>query len=71
MHTCDMPARRTKAVKSRAMNLGPLSDMMRGRASGNSFRARWRIVSTSSVVIRPRNSLYTRQLVAPSRIAQR
>src|SRR6185436_4990243 len=46
-----MPVRRMNSLKSRAMNCGPLSEMMRGCSSGYFSRARWRMHSTSASVI--------------------
>jgi hypothetical protein len=40
------------SLKSRAMNCGPLSEMIRGLTSGYRSRARWMIVSMSASVIR-------------------
>ena len=39
---------RMNSLKSRAMNCGPLSEMIRGRSPGYCSRARWMIVSTSA-----------------------
>ena len=47
-----MPQIRMNSLKSLAMNCGPLSEMIRGRASGYRSRARWMIVSTSASVMR-------------------
>ena len=41
-----MPVRRMNSLKSRAMNCGPLSVMIRGFASGNFSLARCRMIST-------------------------
>lgn len=43
-----------------AINCGPLSEIMRGHASGNFSRARCKIVVTSCVVIDSRSSQCTR-----------
>ena len=54
-----MPQIRMNSLKSLAMNCGPLSEMIRGRASGNRSRARWMIVSTSASVMLSRISQWT------------
>ena len=46
-----MPEMRMNSLKSRAMNCGPLSEMMRGFASGYFSLARSRISSTSASLI--------------------
>src|SRR5437867_3895914 len=51
-----MPQRRMNSLKSRAMNCGPLSEMMRGEARGNCSRARCKMISTSASVIASRIS---------------
>src|SRR5207249_12212952 len=47
--TCVMPEMRMNSLKSRAMNCGPLSEMIRGRASGCFSLAAWRIISISGL----------------------
>ena len=54
-----MPQMRMNSLKSLAMNCGPLSEMIRGRASGNFSRARWRMISISASVIDSRISQWT------------
>src|SRR5437763_1316396 len=44
-----MPEMRMNSLKSRAMNCGPLSEMIRGRASGCFSLAAWRIISISGL----------------------
>src|SRR6266851_4015010 len=46
-----MPEIRMNSLKSLAMNCGPLSEMIRGRASGGSSLARSRMTSMSASVI--------------------
>jgi hypothetical protein len=48
------------SLKSRAMNCGPLSEMIRGVAWGNFSRARCKMISTSASVIDSRISQCTR-----------
>src|SRR5215471_11624251 len=56
-----MPQTRMNSLKSLAMNCGPLSEMIRGLASGNFSRPRWMICSMSTSVIVARISWWTTQ----------
>ena len=59
VRTCVIPAIRMNSLKSRAMNCGPLSEMIRGFASGYFSRARCRMTSISASVIDSRKSQWT------------
>lgn len=54
-----MPVMRMDSLKSRAMNCGPLSVMMRGVRPGYNSRARWMMVSTSLSSILSRALTYS------------
>ena len=54
-----MPAMRMNSLKSRAINCGPLSEMIRGFASGYFSRARYKMTSISASVIDSRKSQCT------------
>jgi len=55
-----MPEMRMNSLKSRAMNCGPLSEMIRGFASGYFSLARSRITSMLASFIDSRRSQCTR-----------
>src|SRR5947209_6456584 len=63
-----MPEMRMNSLKSRAMNCGPLSEMIRGLASRYFSLARCRITSTSVSRIDSRRSQCTRKRLNPSRM---
>src|SRR5579862_9119107 len=65
-----MPEMRMNSLKSRAMNCGPLSEMIRGFATGYFSLARSRISSTSASRIDSRKSQCTRKRLNPSRMLQ-
>ena len=52
---------RMNSLKSRAINCGPLSQMMRGLAPGYRSLARSRMISMSASVIDSRRSQWTRR----------
>jgi hypothetical protein len=66
-----MPEIRMNSLKSLAMNCGPLSEMMRGRASGCFSFAPCRMISMSASVIDSRMSQFTMYRLKPSRMLQR
>ena len=54
-----MPEIRMNSLKSRAMNCGPLSEMIRGLASGYFSLPPSRMISISASVIESRKSQWT------------
>src|SRR5579883_2974319 len=54
VRTWVMPQTRMNSLKSRAMNCGPLLEMIRDVAWGNFSRARCKMISTSASVIHAR-----------------
>jgi hypothetical protein len=55
----DIAETRMNSLKSLAMNCGPLSEMIRGRASGCSSLARSKMISMSASAIDSRKSQFT------------
>src|SRR5215472_9450231 len=62
---------RMNSLKSRAMNCGPLSEMIRGFACGYFSRARCKMTSISASVIDSRKSQWTIERLKPSRMLHR
>src|SRR5215467_3004339 len=63
-----MPEIRMNSLKSLAMNCGPLSEIIRGRASGYFSFAPCKMTSMSVSVIDSRMSQFTMYRLKPSRI---
>ena len=59
------------SLKSLAMNCGPLSEMIRGRASGYFSFAPYKMISMSASVIDFRRSQLTMYRLQPSRMLHR
>ena len=66
-----MPEIRMNSLKSLAMNRGPLSEMIRGRASGYFSLAPCMMISMSASVILSRRSQLTMYRLKPSRMLHR
>ena len=71
MRTCVIPEIRMNSLKSLAMNCGPLSEMIRGRASGCFYFAPYKMISISASVIDSRMFQFTMYRLKPSRMLHR
>ncbi len=59
------------SLKSLAMNCGPLSEMIRGRASGHFSFAPWKMISMAASVVDSRMSQFATYQLKPSRMLHR
>jgi hypothetical protein len=71
VRTCVMPEILMNSLKSLAMNCGPLSEMIRGRASGYFSFAPCKMISMSASVIVSLISQFTMYRLKPSRMLHR